>query len=556
MDDHGTSTPRLSVSRSVRLRPWQHAALERYRATDRPDFLAVATPGAGKTTFALAAIRTALAERPARLVVVAPTAHLKVQWTQAASRMELHLDPAWTPEAGSLPTDMHGVVTSYQQVAASAPAIAPLARDTLVILDEVHHAGDDRAWGDSLREAFGRSARRLALSGTPFRSDTRAIPFVRYEALEAVPDYEYGYGDALRDGRVVRPIYFPRTGGQMEWQAPDGEVHEATFDDPLAAQLANQRLRTALSVDGDWMPTVLGEAVARLDHLRRHQPDAGGLVIAIDQDHARGIAALMERRFRQRPVVVTSDDPDSSGRIARFAAADGPWLVAVRMVSEGVDIPRLRVGVYATVTTTDLFFRQAVGRFVRWVPGIRDQRAWLYIPDDPRLRLRASTIAELRRHSPRRDARWDGAGDPECERRPPVRFDRGAEQLSMFEALSAMPLAGSAGWQPWLEALPDDWEDRPDASIEVDLAPPPPVAGASRAPVAGGRTRRQEKDALRQANANGVRDIARVTGLSHAVINGQLNRAVGIRGIEAATVEQLAARLRAADRWFEREARD
>jgi superfamily II DNA or RNA helicase len=541
------------VSRSIRLRPWQHAALERYRATDRPDFLAVATPGAGKTTFALAALRTALAERPARVVIVAPTAHLKVQWAQAASRMGLHLDPGWTPEAGSLPADMHGVVTSYQQVASSARLIASLARDAYVVLDEVHHAGDDRAWGDALREAFGRSARRIALSGTPFRSDTRAIPFVRYEAMEAVPDYEYGYGDALRDGRVVRPIYFPRTGGQMEWQAPDGEVYEATFDDPLAAQLANQRLRTALSVDGDWMATVLGEAVARLEDIRRHQADAGGLVIAIDQDHARGIATLLERRFRQRPVVVTSDDPDSSARIARFATGDDPWLVAVRMVSEGVDIPRLRVGAYATVTTTDLFFRQAVGRFVRWVPGIRDQRAWLYLPDDPRLRLRAATIAELRRHSLRRDGRWGDAADGDLEARPPAPFDRGAEQMSMFEALSATPIAGSAGWQPWLEELPDDWEDGPETSIEVDLAPPPPVAGATSTVQPGGPTRRQEKDALRLANANGVRDIARVTGLSHATINGQLNRAVGIRRIDTATAEQLEARLRAADRWFARE---
>jgi hypothetical protein len=303
------------------------------------------------------------------------------------------------------------------------------------------------------------------------------------------------------------------------------------------------------------MPTVLGEAVGRLDEIRRHQPDAAGLVIATDQDHARAVAGLLERRFRQRTTLVTSDDPDSSDRIARFVGGTDPWLVAVRMVSEGVDIPRLRVGVYATVTTTDLFFRQAVGRFVRWVPGIRDQRAWLYIPDDPRLRLRAATIAEARRHSLRRDARWgdeDGDGMPQ---QPPTPFDRGAEQLSMFEALSATPMAGSAGWQPWLEALPDDWEDDTDASIEVDLAPPPPVAGKAGAPPPHGQTRRQAKDALRLANANGVRDIARVTGLSHATINGQLNRAVGIRSIDSATAEQLEARLRAADRWYERESR-
>ncbi|MBX3029190.1 MAG: DEAD/DEAH box helicase [Chloroflexi bacterium] len=545
------------MSRSVRLRPWQHAALARYQASTEPDFLAVATPGAGKTTFALAALRISLAERAACVVIVAPTAHLKVQWAAAADRLGLHLDPGWSPGDGGLPADMHGVVTSYQQVAASAPLLRPLVQGSYVVLDEVHHAADDQAWGDSLREAFTPAARRLSLSGTPFRSDTRSIPFVRYIADEAVPDYEYGYGDALRDGRVVRPVYFPRTGGTMEWTAPDGETYQATFEDPLATALANQRLRTALSVDGEWLASVLGEAVERLDSVRRTQPDAGGLVIATDQDHARGIAAILERRFRRSATVVTSDDPAASERIARFAASSDPWLVAVRMVSEGVDIPRLRVGVYATVTTTDLFFRQAVGRFVRWVPGIRDQRAWLYLPDDPRLRIRAADIAESRRHSLRKDPRWD---DRDGERPPtPPEYQGPLEQLSLFEALSATPDGGSAGWQPWLEQLPADWDDDADHAIEIELAPPPALRGSGTPDAADGaidgRPRHRTREALRKANADGVRDIARVTGLSHATINGRLNASVGIRRIDLATVEQLEARLVAADRWYGRAAR-
>ena len=471
------------MSRSVRLRPWQHAALERFGATAHPDFLAVATPGAGKTTFALTALRTILAERPARVVVVAPTAHLKVQWARAATGLGLHLDPGWSPADGPLPRDMHGVVTSYQQVAMTPGAFRVLAKDAYVVLDEVHHAGEEQAWGESLLEAFTPSARRLSLSGTPFRSDTRAIPFVRYHLDEAVPDYEYGYGDALRDGRVVRPVYFPRTGGEMEWSAPDGSVHAATFDDPLATQLANQRLRTALSVDGEWLPAVLREAVDRLAETRRHQPDAAGLVIAIDQDHARGIAALLRSRFGTASVVVTSDDPEASDKIAAFAAGRDPWLVAVRMVSEGVDIPRLRVGIYATTVTTDLFFRQAVGRFVRWVPGIREQRAWLFLPDDPRLRIRAAEIAEQRRHSLRRSRR-DG------EDEPPASHDPGGEttgeQLSLFAALSAVAVGDSAANEPWLDALPDD--DGLDGSIELELGPVPPLADPGTGE--GGLTRR------------------------------------------------------------------
>ncbi len=532
------------MSRSVKLRPWQHAALARFAASPHPDFLAVATPGAGKTTFALTALRQVLAKRPAPVVIVAPTAHLKVQWAQAAARLQLHLDPAWTPADGGLPPDMHGVVTSYQQVAVSAAALRELARRAVVVLDEVHHAGEDQAWGESLRIAFGESARRLSLSGTPFRSDTRAIPFVRYEADEAVPDFEYGYGDALREGRVVRPVYFPRIGGEMEWSAPDGNVHAATFDDPLANQLANQRLRTALSIEGEWLPSVLRQAVERLTDVRRHQPDAGGLVIAIDQDHARGIAAMLRRDFGQHAVVVTSDDPEASDRIAGFATGREPWLVAVRMVSEGVDIPRLRVGVYATTVTTDLFFRQAVGRFVRWVPGIRDQRAWLYIPDDLRLRIRASEIAEARRHSLRK-ARRDDEELP--LRQGPDDAVMLGDQLSLFAALSAVAVAGDA-YAPWHEPLPDDWSDGADTGIEIELGPPPPVA-AMTSDGNLGMTRRQAKDRLRLANAEAAKDIARVSGLSYAAVNLELNRSAGLRRVTEATEEQLQVRLHAARRW-------
>ncbi len=535
---------------SVRLRPWQHAALARFSASPHPDFLAVATPGAGKTTFALTALRFALAARPARVVVVAPTAHLKTQWARAAARLHLHLDPAWSPADGGLPSDMHGVVTTYQQVATSAGALRSLAADAFVILDEVHHAGEEQAWGQALVEAFEGSARRLSLSGTPFRSDTRAIPFVRYHEDEAVPDYEYGYGDALRDGRVVRPVYFPRVGGQMEWSAPDGVLHSATFEDPMTNVLANQRLRTALSLEGEWLPSVLRDAVDRLAHTRKWQPNAGGLVIATDQEHARGIASLLKWRFHVAAAVVTSDDPDASSTIADFAEGSNQWLVAVRMVSEGVDIPRLRVGVYATVTTTELFFRQAVGRFVRWVPGIRDQRAWLYIPDDPRLRVRAAQIAEQRRHSLRRTEKAEDDITPSDEQHWSP-SDGEEAQLSLFAPLSAVATGAPETWSPWHEPLPDDGAEH-DRSIEIELAPPPPVAGATDGGVAPGATRRQRKDALRLANADVARDLVRRSGWSHAQVNAELNRLAGLRRINDATVEQLQARLHHAERWLAR----
>jgi superfamily II DNA or RNA helicase len=534
------------VTRVVRLRPWQKAALDRFVEAGSADFLAVATPGAGKTTFALTVARHQLAEHPGRLVVVAPTAHLKVQWARAAAAFGLHLDPAWAAADGRLPADMHGVVTSYQQVATSAALLRSLSSDAFVVFDELHHAADDRAWGDAIREAFSSARRRLALSGTPFRSDTRAIPFVHYDGDEAVPDYEYSYGNALADGRVVRPVYFPSTNGQMEWQAPDGSVHSATFDDRLDAQRAAQRLRTALSLEGEWLPTVLRAAHKRLTEVRREQPDAGGLVIAIDQEHARGIAAMLAARFGVQARVVTSDDPQASAGIAAFAAGSEPWLVAVRMVSEGVDIPRLRVGVYATTTTTELFFRQAVGRLVRWTRGVPRQRAWLYIPDDPRLRTHAAGVAEQRRHSLRKDDRVERP-----EREDEDQTATGDDvQMSLFAAISAVALEARE---------PDDidYDPEPDhesgEEIELQLAPPPPLAGGLDADSAGGvatLTRREQKQMLRDQNATVARELVRRTKLTHAQVNAELNRLSGVRRVTEATIRELERRLAAGDRWL------
>jgi superfamily II DNA or RNA helicase len=532
------------MTRIVRLRPWQKAALDRFVDAAAPDFLAVATPGAGKTTFALTAARHELAANPGRLIVVAPTAHLKAQWAHAAAAFSLHLDPSWAAADGALPRDMHGIVTSYQQVAISPALLARLSSNAFVVFDELHHAADDRAWGAAIRQAFAGSRRRLALSGTPFRSDTRAIPFVAYSGDEAVPDYEYSYGDALVDRRVVRPVYFPTTNGELEWAAPDGSLHAATFDDELSAERSSQRLRTALSLEGEWLPSVLRAAHERLTDVRREQPNAGGLVIATDQEHARGIAELLRTRFRTNARVVTSDDPQASAGIAAFATSSDPWLVAVRMVSEGVDIPRLRVGVFATTTTTELFFRQAVGRLVRWTRGVPRQRAWLFIPDDPRLRLHAARVAEQRRHSLRRD------GSERVER------GEGAtaadeEQMSLFAVISAVATDPVESGDE-IAYDDDDLDEGDDAGdeFELTLAPPPLLAGAAGDGGTAMITRKEEKRELRESNAVVARELVRRTRMTHGQVNAELNRLSKVRKVSEATLDELERRLAAADRWL------
>ncbi|WPF84274.1 DEAD/DEAH box helicase [Sanguibacter sp. 4.1] len=399
-----------------KLRAWQAEALETYRARSPRDFLAVATPGAGKTTFALR-IATELLEQGTvrRITVVAPTEHLKHQWADAAARVGVRLDPNFKNSQGRHGAQYDGVALTYAQVAAN-PALHMArteAARTLVILDEVHHGGDALSWGEAIREAFEGATRRLALTGTPFRSDTAPIPFVVYDrGMDGIrrssADYTYGYGDALRDG-VVRPVIFLTYSGQMRWRTKAGDEVSARLGEAMTKDMTAQAWRSALDPNGEWVPSVLAAADKRLSEVRRAVPDAGGLVIATDQTDARAYAGHLARITGQSPVVVLSDDDGASKRIDEFSDGDDRWMVAVRMVSEGVDVPRLAVGVYATSTSTPLFFAQAVGRFVR--ARRRGETASVFLPSVGPLLDLANTLELERDHALDRPLTSEEQGD-------------------------------------------------------------------------------------------------------------------------------------------------
>ncbi|MDQ1128451.1 DEAD/DEAH box helicase [Microbacterium sp. SORGH_AS_0888] len=411
-----------------RLRAWQAEALDLYFSLDGPDgvgkgprdFLAAATPGAGKTTFALRLASEQLRRRVVdRIVVVAPTEHLKTQWADAAARVGIRLDPHFSNRHSMPSRQYHGVAVTYAQVAVKASVHQALVLDarTLVILDEVHHGGDALSWGDALREAYARATRRLLLSGTPFRSDTAPIPFVEYHPdahgiRVSRTDYAYGYRRALEDG-VVRPVLFLVYAGHMRWRTKTGDEMEAQLGQDNTKDVTAQAWRTALNPEGEWIPAVLRSADRRLTEVREQIPDAGGLVIATDQTAARAYAAILHEITGEAPTVVLSDEAEASSRIETFSASDARWMVAVRMVSEGVDVPRLAVGVYATSASTPLFFAQAIGRFVR--ARRRGETASIFLPNVPQLLALANELEAQRDHALDRESdaedMWDAEED-------------------------------------------------------------------------------------------------------------------------------------------------
>jgi superfamily II DNA or RNA helicase len=387
-----------------KLRLWQEEALAAYFEREPRDFLAAATPGAGKTTFALRLAKELLARHEIdRVMVVAPTEHLKRQWADAAERVTIHLDPGFKNAHGGLGRHWHGAALTYAQVGVNAALHKRMTESsrTLVILDEVHHGGDALSWGDAIREAFGNATRRLSLTGTPFRSDTAPIPFVQYAPDDhgirtSITDYNYGYRRALADG-VVRPVLFLVYSGAMRWRTSAGEEMSANLGEDNTKDVTAQAWRTALSPEGEWVPAVLRAADKRLTEVRRTMPDAGGLVIASDQTAARAYAQQLEDIVHEKVTIVLSDEKDGSDRIQTFSDGTSRWMVAVRMVSEGVDVPRLAVGVYATSASTPLYFAQAIGRFVR--ARKRGESASVFLPNVPALLALAEQLELERDHA-------------------------------------------------------------------------------------------------------------------------------------------------------------
>jgi hypothetical protein len=386
--------------------------------------------------------------------------------------------------------------------------------------------------------------------------------------------------------------------GEMHWRTRAGDEITATLGTPMTKDQIAQAWRTALDPEGEWIERVLEAADRRLTEVRRGMPDAAGLVIASDHESARAYAAHLRRISGERPVVVLSDDPAASKRIGKFADSAARWMVAVRMVSEGVDVPRLAVGVYATSVSTPLFFAQAVGRFVR--ARKRGETASVFVPSVPVLLGFAAELEAERDHvvaTTQKDAE-DELAEAQRTRDTPdqplegksievlrasATFDRvlydGGEFGTATEA-GSLEEADYLGLPGLLEpeqvslllrrrqsdqlttrsaaaqapAEPASLFDAPDAFAPAPGAPAPPAAlggtpgGASAgAPVS---TVSREGLATLRKELNGlVGAWSHRTGQPHGVIHSELRKACGGPAIPQASAEQIKARIDRIRQW-------
>ena len=539
-----------------RLRQWQREALAAYETASPQDFLVTATPGAGKTTFALAlATRLKSARLIDRVIVVVPTDHLRTQWADAASSVGLLLDPKLANSVGPVRADMHGYITTYAQVA-SHPMLhraRATAKGTLVILDEIHHAGDSLSWGEAVRTAFSEARRRVCLTGTPFRTkpDER-IPFVQYEAPSAdeimsVADYTYGYREALAEG-VVRPVVFAAYSGTSRWMNSAGEVLSASLSEAGTKRREDTAWRTALNPEGKWIPHVVAAADRRLSDVRDSgMPDAAALMLATDQQTAREYAKIIKKVTGHTPVLVLSDDPKSSKRIEAFNHSDDRWMVAVRQVSEGVDIVRLNVCVWTTSYRTPLFFAQAVGRVVR--ARNTKETATVFLPAVRPLLALAAEMEEQRNHVVRFPS-GSALDDTLIER---VMSEPGAPEFTALDSEAEFAHVLHGGRAHTADLAPEDQDFlglpgllTPEQTATLLAVRDADIRKSStffdELDVAADPTHWRDVDSLRKEVAGLVRTWAARSSRNHAEIHGELRKVAPGPPSAAAPVDVLMAR--------------
>lgn len=397
---------------NVKLRPWQQQALHKaiaWLVQTRVDrhFLINAAPGAGKTLAACAIAQTLIELGEIdRVMVIAPRSEIVSQWADDFRRVTgRHMGKvtARDGDIGALGIDVCATWAAVQGLQPELQAVCRAAR-VLVICDEHHHAAIEAAWGDSADSAFADASFVLVLTGTPIRSDGAQSIWLAYDDAGAIdhPDdgsYTLTYGDAVDLG-YCRPVTFHRHEGRFSVDLEGGETvqvsghQKATLPPSLArvpalqAALDFYRLARTPQFERDgttpllsgYQATMLEWGGAKLTDLRHRMPDAGGLVIAPSIEMAEYMVDLIERIEGEKPLLVHSQLASPESRIRAFRNTDKRWLVSVAMVSEGVDIRRLRVLVYLPNALTELAFRQAIGRVVRTSGPDDDTRAYVVMP--------------------------------------------------------------------------------------------------------------------------------------------------------------------------------
>lgn len=385
------------------LRKWQKEAQTKCLAqfaVGKRVWVQETVTGGGKTFFAEDTATQMYRDKIIDLViVVVPSIGVLAGWLNAFKGT---LNATAGPNYQS---DTQVWVTTYAGYKAICNALA--SRTTvgyLLIVDEYHHAEREAQWGQAV-ETLGRGAKHiLMLSGTPWRTQGTIALLEKERNVEGKPyysengtiepDHHYRYGVDLRETttRATVPVYFEFEPAEAI-DKDTGEIYRLPLDTDDWWQLADERCKEPLGkyvaitnkktprnslLDGKAMHRgLIAKGLKSLEKSRREIQEACGVadvsimhVACSCVADARSVEDYIVTVFPWvRAETIVSEDASSAKRIeeiqraCRQASHDRPdVIISVGMISEGVDIPAIKVTVYFNKILTLLYLIQLIGR--------------------------------------------------------------------------------------------------------------------------------------------------------------------------------------------------
>ncbi|EMB8998119.1 DEAD/DEAH box helicase family protein, partial [Enterobacter asburiae] len=378
------------------LREWQkecsEAALEKYQSGS-PHFLCLASPGAGKTVMAAEVARKMLELKLVDLILCfAPSSVVVASIESTFSHI---LQRNFNGGLGAV-----GAAYTYHSLMYFDKSFwkSLQMHRVLVIFDEIHHCSGDsldnaNVWGGEILSQVQQCASySLALTGTPWRTDSTPIVLSNYTDPdgEICCDYVYGLHEAIVDGVCRKPKIALINSNNLVYSSKDNVQFFGSITDFLSETVASYQ---SIIWHPEAMKYVLEAGCKKLNEIRKVNSDAGGLVVASSVEHAYKLLNILEKEFDQTAIIVTYHDRDALAKIGYYRQSTTEWIVSVGMISEGTDIPRLQVCCHLSSVKTELYFRQVLGRILR-VNQSENQEAWLFTMATNELTLFSNRLAE------------------------------------------------------------------------------------------------------------------------------------------------------------------
>ena len=393
------------IMSNLKLRQWQSDAFDVVTTSNNKVKLIEAAPAAGKTFFAGVCANHYINNTKINnfVIIVSPTINIQENFiNEFHNHFKIELNDK---------VNMSNPLVNYNGVSITYNALCNNdiietfkiwvnnGCDIMFIFDEIHHSSELNKWGNIFKKCSKISDNIICLTGTPFRSDNIKIPMINYDSEgTCIPDYKYNYSKCVQDN-VCREIFFYTGDGSAKY-AINGTLYSQELSKTQQNSISHVA-NTIFDSDQSFFKNFFIEANKKLNEYRKIDKNAGGIIICqpgYDKNDNRKLNKIAKTVYEitgEMPCVVASDIENSNAKINEFRNDSTKWIISIKMISEGVDIKRLKVGLIATNVNSELAFRQFIGRVLR-INNLKNERedATVFIPGFQHMLEMASRIRE------------------------------------------------------------------------------------------------------------------------------------------------------------------